>query len=176
MSQSPQTHTQPSSTLPIIALVCVFLCMPLGLILAIVALIKTSDAPGSQARTLSIVALAANALLVPVIGIMAAIAIPNFVKFQCGSKESEAKGNLKALYVAEESYRAEVDSYDADFTKIGFSPRGTRIRYRYVVDAASKTHFHAVATVDPQFVGELHDDRWEIDDKNALTHVTDGCN
>ena len=50
-------------------------------------------------------------IVVAIIGILAAIAIPNFVKFQCRSKQSEAKGNLKAIYVAEESYRAERDHY-----------------------------------------------------------------
>jgi type IV pilus assembly protein PilA len=50
-------------------------------------------------------------IVVAIIGILAAIAIPNFVKFQCRSKQSEAKGNMKALYVAQESYRAEFDTY-----------------------------------------------------------------
>ena len=47
-------------------------------------------------------------IVVAIIGILAAIAIPNFVKFQCRSKQSEAKGNIKALYTSMESYRAEM--------------------------------------------------------------------
>ena len=43
--------------------------------------------------------------------ILAAIAIPNFVKFQCRSKQSEAKTNLKALYVAYQGYHSEYDLY-----------------------------------------------------------------
>ncbi|HEX9605302.1 MAG TPA: prepilin-type N-terminal cleavage/methylation domain-containing protein, partial [Myxococcales bacterium] len=35
-------------------------------------------------------------IVVAIIGILAAIAIPNFIKFQARSKQSEAKANLKA--------------------------------------------------------------------------------
>ncbi len=31
-------------------------------------------------------------------GLLASIAIPNFIKFQARSKQSEAKANLKAIY------------------------------------------------------------------------------
>ena len=172
MSQSPQ---QPSIILPVLALVCVVVCWPIGLILAIISIVKYSDATGSSAKTLSIVALAGNLLLVPVIGILAAIAVPSFVKYQCRAKQSEAKSNLRALYVAQETFRADHDTYDADLTKISFSPYGAKKRYRYLVDAATATHFHAVATVDPQYVGELATDRWEIDETNAVTNVSDGC-
>ena len=34
-------------------------------------------------------------IVVAIIGILAAIAIPNFIKFQARSKQSEAKANLK---------------------------------------------------------------------------------
>ena len=36
-------------------------------------------------------------IAVAIIGILAAIAIPNFMKFQAKSKQSEAKGNLKGF-------------------------------------------------------------------------------
>ena len=45
-------------------------------------------------------------IVVAIIGILAAIAIPNFIKFQCRSKQSEAKSQLKSMYVAQESYFA----------------------------------------------------------------------
>ncbi len=175
MSQAPNTQ-QPSIALPVVALVCVFVCWPIGLVLAIVSLVKYSDAAGSTAKTLAIIALGINLVMLPMVGIMAAIAIPNFVKFQCKSKQSEAKGNLKALYVAEESFRAEFDTYSADLTKIGFTPRGTKIRYTYVVDAASKESFHAVAQVLPQYHAELGTDAWAIDEKNNIVNTLNGCN
>jgi len=50
-------------------------------------------------------------IVVAIIGILAAIAIPNFVRFQLRSKSSEGKTNLAAIRTAEESYFAEYGTY-----------------------------------------------------------------
>jgi prepilin-type N-terminal cleavage/methylation domain-containing protein len=50
-------------------------------------------------------------IVVAIIGILAAIAIPNFLRFQLKSKTSEAKVNLAAIRTAEESYLAEFGNY-----------------------------------------------------------------
>ncbi len=69
-------------------------------------------------------------IVVAIIGILAAIAIPNFIKFQAKSKQSEAKTNLKASFTAEKSFFAEKDSYGT-FTGAGFVPeRGNRYSYK----------------------------------------------
>jgi prepilin-type N-terminal cleavage/methylation domain-containing protein len=46
-------------------------------------------------------------IVVAIIGILAAIAIPNFLRFQLKSKSSEGKVNIAAIRTAEESYLAE---------------------------------------------------------------------
>jgi type IV pilus assembly protein PilA len=50
-------------------------------------------------------------IVVAIIGILAAIAIPNFLKFQLRSKAGEGKLNLAAIRTAEESYFAEAGTY-----------------------------------------------------------------
>ena len=66
-------------------------------------------------------------IVVAIIGILAAIAIPNFIKFQARSKQAEPKANLKALFVAQRSYFSERDSYSSSVSDIGFIPeRGNR--------------------------------------------------
>ncbi len=50
-------------------------------------------------------------IVVAIIGILAAIAIPNFLKYQAKSKQSEAKMNLGSMGTSAESYHAEKDSY-----------------------------------------------------------------
>ncbi len=52
-------------------------------------------------------------IVVAIIGILAAIAIPNFLRFQLKSKTSEGKVNLAAMRTAEESYLAEFGRYVA---------------------------------------------------------------
>ena len=50
-------------------------------------------------------------IVVAIIGILAAIAIPNFLRFQLRAKASEGKSNLAALRTAEEGYFAEFGTY-----------------------------------------------------------------
>lgn len=67
-------------------------------------------------------------IVVAIIGILATVAIPNFNKFQAKARQSEAKGNLSAIYSAEKSFYAEWSSYRGDLRDIGFSPEG-RLNY-----------------------------------------------
>ena len=46
-------------------------------------------------------------IVVAIIGILAAIAIPNFLRFQAKSKQSEAKTNLGGIFTAEIAYFGE---------------------------------------------------------------------
>jgi type IV pilus assembly protein PilA len=74
-------------------------------------------------------------IVVAIIGILAAIAIPNFIKFQARSKQSEAKANLKAAFTAEKAYMAEKDKYSPIAGEVGFVPERNN-RYAYFLDAA----------------------------------------
>lgn len=77
-------------------------------------------------------------VVVAIIGILAAIAVPNFQRFQAKSRQSEAKANLGALYSCEKAFFAEWNLYFADFRDIGFAPEGT-LRYRTGFAAAGDT-------------------------------------
>ena len=66
-------------------------------------------------------------IVVAIIGILAAIAIPNFIRFQARSKQSEAKTNLKAVFTGQKSRFGERDRYSSAIAEIGFAPeRGNR--------------------------------------------------
>jgi type IV pilus assembly protein PilA len=70
-------------------------------------------------------------IVVAIIGILAAIAIPNFLKFQAKSKQSEAKANLKGLFTSQRSEYQEHDKYLTTNGELGFSPeRGNRYWYQ----------------------------------------------
>lgn len=59
---------------------------------------------------------------IAVIGILAAIAIPNFIRYQKRAKQAEAKVRLKALATVLEGYKAEKGRYCTSFAKCGTGP------------------------------------------------------
>ncbi len=69
-------------------------------------------------------------IVVAIIGILAAIAIPNFLRYQAKSRQSEAKTNLGAIFVAETAYLSENSRYGS-FAEIGYALAGTTNRYTY---------------------------------------------
>jgi type IV pilus assembly protein PilA len=74
-------------------------------------------------------------IVVAIIGILAAIAIPNFLKFQAKSKQSEAKTNLKGIYTAETAYFGENNSY-SHLATVNWEPVGVS-RYCFSVDGGA---------------------------------------
>ena len=52
-------------------------------------------------------------IVVAIIGILAAIAIPNFIRYQLRSKTTEAKVVMGGIKTSQESFRAEYDNYAA---------------------------------------------------------------
>ena len=86
-------------------------------------------------------------IVVAIIGILAAIAIPNFLKFQAKSKTSEAKSNLKAIYVAETSYYGENNTYSS-FDNVHWVPVGKNLIYAYSINGAPGTGKNA-GTISP---------------------------
>lgn len=63
-------------------------------------------------------------VVVAIIGILAAVAIPQYQNFQSKARQSEGQAMLGALYGAETAYIGQWARYFADFTDIGFAPRG----------------------------------------------------
>ena len=73
-------------------------------------------------------------IVVAIIGILAPIAIPNFIAYQAKSKQSEAKVSLGAIFTSAVAYQAESNnpqSYaPATISQIGWQPSG-RPRYSF---------------------------------------------
>ncbi|MEW5740636.1 MAG: pilin [Myxococcota bacterium] len=139
---SPPVAAEPSA-MPIVALVLAILglCLPplllVALILAIVSLAKSGEPAYAARKGLAIAALVVPVALLPVVGVLAAIAIPNFIKFQARAKQSECKVNLKAAFVGQKSLYGERNTYSPLIKDVGFLPeRGNRYAYYFEVRGA----------------------------------------
>jgi type IV pilus assembly protein PilA len=130
-------------------------------------------------------------IVVAIIGILAAIAIPNFLRFQAKSKQSEAKTNLGGIFTAETSYFGENNTY-GNFTQIAWAPVGAKQVYSYFngvdqnlnkvgVSIAAWTGTVAVAVGATGFTAgaegnvdsDLTTDTWIMNDTRTLTNLSD---
>jgi type IV pilus assembly protein PilA len=69
---------------------------------------------------------------VGIVGLLAAVALPSFARFQARAKQSEAKVNLRAMFTAQRAFQAERDRYSILVSEIGFAPERNN-RYAYFV-------------------------------------------
>ena len=82
-------------------------------------------------------------VVVAIIGILAAVAVPNFKKYQAKAKTSEAKMQLAAVFTSEVAARNEYDSYASCLKQIGFDPTDAEAQRYYlvgIVDAGGNTN------------------------------------
>jgi prepilin-type N-terminal cleavage/methylation domain-containing protein len=120
-------------------------------------------------------------IVVVIIGILAALAIPRFMRATTKSKQSEARQILKQVYSMQRAYRQEYNAYwgnaevasaaaPAGFARIGVDIMDNA-RYTYVMTAAADA-FTCTATS-----GILDDDaavdEWTIDETGDLQVTTD---
>jgi prepilin-type N-terminal cleavage/methylation domain-containing protein len=121
-------------------------------------------------------------IVVVIIGILAALAIPRFMRATTKSKQSEAKQILKQIYVMERAYRQEYDAYwgagvtasataPATMARIGVEIQSTA-RYTYTLAVPDANHFTATANS-----GILDDDAvvdtWTINEQGVLSCTSD---
>jgi type IV pilus assembly protein PilA len=132
-------------------------------------------------------------IVVAIIGLLAAIAVPNFIKFQARALQTEAKSNLKGFYTSAKSSYASNQTYMCD--ACGFSPeKKNRYSYKFggattadiptdplmpnltaisctSATAASQTATSFLATAAANIDTDPTCDTWTINDINTLVNV-----
>ena len=83
-------------------------------------------------------------IVVAIIGILAAIAIPNFMTYQAKARQSEAKVGLGGIFTTAVSYFAENWTYTATPTLLGYRPAGAP-KYSFMFNGAINTGTTAAA-------------------------------
>ena len=123
-------------------------------------------------------------IVVVIIGILAAMAIPRFMRATTKAKQSEAKLILKQIYVMQRTYRQQYDTYTCNgktmcsawpnsFLVLGVEYM-TSARYTYFITADANT-FTATATSDLD--DDATQDVWQIDqDGNLVCSSDDAAN
>jgi len=121
-------------------------------------------------------------IVVVIIGILAALAIPRFMRASTKSKQSEAKQILKQIYTMERTYRQANSNYwgagvsasaaaPNAFANIGVEIMPTAL-YTYTITVANATNLTVTATS-----GVLDDDAavdtWQITETGNLTCTSD---
>ncbi len=119
-------------------------------------------------------------IVVVIIGILAALAIPRFMRSATKSKQSEAKELLKQIYTMQHAYRQEFDSYCLNgvtastaaplaMARLGIEI-GPTARYSYaMVSAAGTFTCTATAALDDDATNDV----WTIDDTGLLLCTSD---
>ena len=119
-------------------------------------------------------------IVVVIIGILAALAIPRFMRSTTKAKMSEARQLLKQIYTMQRAFRQENDTYTLNGTTASsaapnaFATIGVEIgasaRYSYAMVAAANT-FTCTATANLDDDATV--DTWTIDETGTLTHTID---
>lgn len=141
-------------------------------------------------------------MVIATVGVLAMVAIPNFIKFQCRAKQSEAKANLQAAWAAHQSYFLEYDKFTSiEQSGFGIEP-GNRYTYCFSATdcvscdtaqasckatlerakAACKSAFYNNESRDFKLcaAGNLDNnnqdlDVWTIDFNKALININNDC-
>ncbi|GBC60376.1 prepilin-type cleavage/methylation domain-contai ning protein [Desulfonema ishimotonii] len=111
-------------------------------------------------------------IVVAIIGILAAIAIPNFLNYQCKSKQSEAKQALGTISKNLEAYLSEHDVYTDSLGALGFELKG---KNRYNITLAFSEGDTYTATATSTTVKGDATDTWTMTQSLVLTNTVNAC-
>jgi prepilin-type N-terminal cleavage/methylation domain-containing protein len=76
-------------------------------------------------------------VVVAIIGILAAIAVPNYQKYQAKARQTEARVHMAAVYTAQTSFQVENNSFSACLGGMGVAGVGAKMFYSVGWDAGA---------------------------------------
>lgn len=92
-------------------------------------------------------------IVVAIIGLLAAVGVPQYQKFQARARQGEAKSSLSALYASEQSFYGEWNQYSTNLRNIGFGVTGTGLRYVTGFSQATCTNYSVASGAPDEVAG-----------------------
>lgn len=88
-------------------------------------------------------------IVVAIIGILSAVAVPNFKKYMAKSKTTEAKIQLAAAYTAEQGFYGDYGMYHSCLNYMGYNPAPEAANRYYTIGFSTAAAFAAPAAGNP---------------------------
>jgi prepilin-type N-terminal cleavage/methylation domain-containing protein len=120
-------------------------------------------------------------IVVVIIGILAALAVPRFMKVASKAKQSEAKGLLKQIYTMQEAYFGLHETYCLNgvsasaAAQLAYAQIHVEVmvpaRYTYLMTCPDRAHFTCTATANIDTDPTV--DTWTIDQAGTLVNTID---
>ena len=118
-------------------------------------------------------------VVVAIIGVLAAVGVPQYAKFQSRARQNEVKVSLAAVFMSENGFKGEWNTYTTDLLNAGYGIVGSRLRYVVGQAAAACTGYttSAGAPVEVVSVSNTWSDGTSIKgsstfDRNLFTVMT----
>lgn len=111
-----------------------------------------------------------------IIGILVLIAMPRLTPIVTKAKTTEAKLNLKQVFMLEKAFKYEYDRFSTNLVEIGFEQEkliteGGTARYRIEIKKVDETSFKAVATAVVDYNNNGVFNVWEVNETGMIKEV-----
>ena len=108
-----------------------------------------------------------------IIGVLVLLALPRLMPVVTKAKTTEAKLNLKQVYMLEKSYKFEYDKFSNNLNEISFEQEklitdGGNARYTITITNADLSTFKATATSVVDFDNDGNFNVWEVDETGNI--------
>jgi type IV pilus assembly protein PilE len=116
-------------------------------------------------------------IVLVVVGILALIALPNFMSVTTKAKMTEAKTQLKHLHTLQTAHYYERDVYADRLVSLGFEQTplvtdGGTARYKIQIAESGQSGYRAIATSVVDYDNDGTFNVWKVDESGKIQQVT----
>jgi type IV pilus assembly protein PilE len=112
-----------------------------------------------------------------IIGVLVLLALPRLMPVVTKAKATEAKLNLKQVYMLQKSYKFENDKYSNSLEEISYEQEklvteGGSARYKIQIEQAELNSFRATAVAVVDFDNDETFNVWEVTETGIIKEIT----